>query len=239
MDRIYLKKQNIFIEAWSIAISWLFRASACMTAVAMLALIGAGAMTAVTVGNGLVDEGNLPLAKIMAQYGNFPAVTVFGAEILLIIFAVYKATKFLAKRNAYAKTFHALLMTFILIMAVLDFCNDALLTLNMTDAWNRYFSGFQKSIIVKELLWHQRSETAPRYKNPAEFLEHKKSSDFFCHDTVDSTFTTALYNGTHLIDTVIECQNEIQINSYPTSAMIYVGESWHDPYPERESAMRC
>lgn len=47
------------------------------------------------------------------------------------------------------------------------------------------------------------------------------------------SLTVAVYNGTHLIDTVFVCQNGRQINSYPTHDMIYVGTEWKEPYKDR------
>lgn len=198
-------------EAWNIAIEFLYKSTPAMTAIAILALLSAGILTWYCLDILKLAEANLPLAEAMTQYGSW-VVLIFDAEVFVIIAVVYKATKIFAKKYDFWKTFHVFLMMFIMITALLDFGNDLTLALGMNETWRIIFAPAQTNPILKNILWSQRSAT-----------------DYH-------SFTSAVYNGTHLEDMVFECNGNTTTNIYPTGNRIYVGANWQD---QRKEPMKC
>jgi hypothetical protein len=49
-------------------------------------------------------------------------------------------------------------------------------------------------------------------------------------------FTMAVYNGTHIQDYFVECDNGIEMNRTAVSEAIHVGQDWKDP---REKVPSC
>ena len=58
-------------------------------------------------------------------------------------------------------------------------------------------------------------------------------------NSTQSTFTKALYNGTHLIDYYFECNSDGSFIAEPTNNTLYVGEGWIDPRPDEFKYKRC